>query len=154
MKNNLIIAILSVLILGLSSNLEAQHKKVKSNKVEKSQIKKHRIVMQLTSSDPNVHKGLIKQLTNLKKGWGDTVVIEVVCHGPGIEFLMTEKTAYKEEINSLRERGVDFVACENTMREKQISREQLLSELRFVVMGIGEIVLKQEEGWSYIKAGN
>lgn len=33
----------------------------------------HRIVMQLTSGDTMVYKGLFKQLNNLKAGWGDSV---------------------------------------------------------------------------------
>jgi intracellular sulfur oxidation DsrE/DsrF family protein len=115
---------------------------------------KHRIIMQLTSNDINVHKGLTKQLNNLKNGWGDSVEIEVVCHGPGIDFITTEKSGFKEEINQLLKRGIVFVACENTMREKQIPKESIMMGMQFVQMGIGEIVVKQEQGWSYIKAGN
>lgn len=116
--------------------------------------KKHLIVMQLTSNDINVHKGLIKQLNNLKNGWADTVEIEVVCHGPGIDFITIEKSGFKEDINQLIKRGLVFVACENTMREKQIPKESIMMGMQFVQMGIGEIVVKQEQGWSYIKAGN
>lgn len=116
--------------------------------------KKHLIIMQLTSGDVGVHKSLTKQLNNLKNGWGDSVEIEVVCHGPGIDFIVAEKTIFKSEIYQLKKKGVVFVACENTMREKQIPREAILPDMHFVQMGIGEIVIKQEQGWSYIKAGN
>jgi intracellular sulfur oxidation DsrE/DsrF family protein len=116
-------------------------------------VVKHHIVMQLVSGDELVHKGLIKQLNNLKNGWGDTVAIEVVCHGPGIELLMKEKSTQQNEIQKLIKRDIVFVACENTMREKKISYEAILPNTKFVVMGIGEIVIKQEQGWSYIKAG-
>lgn len=116
--------------------------------------KKHLIVMQLTSADTVVHKGLIKQLNNLKNGWGDTVNIEVVCHGPGIALLMNNKTKLGTQISQLQQRGIDFVACENTMLEKKIDKEEILPNMTFVRMGIGEIILKQEQGWHYIKAGN
>jgi intracellular sulfur oxidation DsrE/DsrF family protein len=116
--------------------------------------KKHLIVMQLTSADTIVHKGLIKQLNNLKNGWGDTVNIEVVCHGPGIALLMNNKTKLGTHISQLQQRGIDFVACENTMLEKKINKEEILPNMTFVRMGIGEIILKQEQGWHYIKAGN
>lgn len=116
--------------------------------------KKHLIVMQLTSADTIVHKGLIKQLNNLKNGWGDTVNIEVVCHGPGIALLMNNKTKLGTQISQLQQRGIDFVACENTMLEKKINKEEILPNMTFVRMGIGEIILKQEQGWHYIKAGN
>lgn len=114
----------------------------------------HRIVMQLTSDNPEVHKGLMKQLSNLTEGWKDSVAIEVVCHGPGIQLLMSENTTQKEAIYAMKKRGVDFVACENTMKAKNIPKEAFLEDIHYVMMGIAEIVIKQEQGWSYIKAGN
>jgi intracellular sulfur oxidation DsrE/DsrF family protein len=114
---------------------------------------KHKIVMQLTSSDTLVHKGLLKQLNNLHEGWGDSVEIEVVCHGPGIEFLMKGNTQNMNKINNLKDKKIRFVACENTLKEKKIDKNKLMPNLEYVLMGIAEIVEKQEQGWSYIKAG-
>lgn len=119
-----------------------------------SPLPPHRIVMQLTSGDTMVYKGLFKQLNNLKAGWGDSVEIQVVCHGPGMHLLMTAKTPDAAKIRSFQARGIRFVACENTLRERGISKTELLPDLDFVKMGIAEIVMKQEAGWSYIKAGN
>lgn len=116
-------------------------------------LAKHKIVMQLTSSDPQVWKSLIKQLNNLKNGWKDSAMIEVVCHGPGLDFLTMEKSTVSNDISALFQRGVSFVACENTMRERNISRDSILPNTNFVLMGIAEIVTKQEQGWAYIKAG-
>jgi intracellular sulfur oxidation DsrE/DsrF family protein len=146
--------LLLVALIGYSQNSFAQTKKNtnKENKHKKA-IKTHKIVMQLTSGEATVHKGLIKQLNNLKAGWGDTVQIEVVCHGPGIDFLTTEKTKFKDEIYQLKAKGVDFVVCENSLREREVPKEAILPEMSYVKMGIGEIVLKQEAGWIYIKAG-
>ena len=114
---------------------------------------KHRIVMQLSSSDTLVWKGLMNNLKHLKAGWGDSVLIEVVAHGPGIEMLMKNKTTQQEKVASFTKAGIVFMACENTMKEKNIAKESIIPESIFVAMGIGEIVRKQEQGWSYIKVG-
>ena len=53
----------------------------------------------------------------------------------------------------MQDLGVQFVVCENTMKQRKVTKEQLLPNTGFVKMGIGEIILKQEQGWSYIKAG-
>lgn len=143
MKNSII---LFIAIMLLSSTVWAQRK-------QKTTLPVHRIVMQLTSADVMVHKSLVKQLHNLKNGWGDSVQIEVVCHGPGLDFLVTERTKYADELYKLKERGIVFIACENSMKERDVPKEAILPDMRFVVMGIGEIVLKQEQGWTYIKAG-
>ncbi|MEQ1677502.1 MAG: DsrE family protein [Chitinophagaceae bacterium] len=113
----------------------------------------HRVVLQLSSSDTLVWKGLMNNIKNLKNGWGDSVSIEVVAHGPGIEFLMLGKTTQQEKIAYFKSKGVVFVGCENTLTERKISKESIIPEAGFVKMGVGEIILKQEQGWSYIKVG-
>ena len=68
--------------------------------------------------------------------------------------VMTEKTTFAKELqNFVEKEGIKMVVCENTMKQKKIKKEQLLPFMQTVPMGIGEIVLKQEQGWSYIKAG-
>lgn len=114
----------------------------------------HKIIMQLTSSDPEVHKGLMNQLTNLSTGWKDSVAIEIVCHGPGKQLLVHEKSTQKESVLKFHgKNNIRFVACENTMIAKNITKEQIIPGMDYVLMGIAEIVRKQEQGWSYIKAG-
>lgn len=141
---------ISIFLMVNTNMALAQKAKAKNKQVS---FKKHRIVMQLTSNDAAVPKGLVKQLYNLKRGWGDTVQIEVVCHGPGIDFLHVQRTAFREDIYQLKDRGIVFIACENTLKERSIDKEFILPQMEYVEMGIGHLVLKQEQGWSYIKAG-
>lgn len=117
------------------------------------QAQQHKVVIQLTSGDSLVWKATMNNVRNLKKGWGDDVKIEVVVHGPGIGFLITDKTTEAERIKDFSSKGVVFVACENTLRERKIPKETLLPGTGYVEMGVGEIILKQEQGWSYLKAG-
>ena len=114
---------------------------------------KHNIVMQLTSDDAKVHKGLVKQLNNLKDGWGGDLSVEVVLHGPGIDFLRDSISKMAADVSKLKLRGVVFAVCENSLRERKVDKSEIIQGSEFVRMGIGEIVMKQEEGWSYIKAG-
>lgn len=118
-----------------------------------SKVTKHKVIMQLSSNDTLVWKGLMNNLKHLKAGWGDSLIIEIVAHGPGIEMLMHHKTTQHQNILKFVEQGIVFMACENTMKEKNISKEQIIPEAQYVKMGLGEIILKQEQGWSYIKAG-
>lgn len=134
----------SILVLIATFNGNAQSDK-KTNSI-------HKIVFQLTSDDTLVHKGLIKQLNNVLTAT-PTTKIEVVCHGPGISFLVTDKTTVYTNIMQMKAKGVTFEACENTLKEKNISKDRIIPEARFVPSAIVEIITKQEEGWSYIKAG-
>lgn len=114
---------------------------------------KHKIVFQFVSGDSLSQKGLINNLTNLKEAWPKSQV-EVVFHSNGIFLVMGEKTKYAKELeNFVSKNNIKMVVCENTMKQKKISKDQLLPFVSTVPMGIGEIVLKQEQGWSYLKAG-
>jgi uncharacterized protein len=115
--------------------------------------KKHKVVFQLVTSDTVAHKNLVRQLENLRAA-APNAQIEVVCHNDGIQFLRTAATKQGEKITTLHQAGIDFVACENTMTQRKISREELTASCRTVPAGILEIVMKQEKKWSYIKAGN
>ncbi len=127
-----------------------------NNENEKSKIAivlQHKVVFHLTSNDSLAWKGLMNNIKSLKAGWGDSVQIEVVTNGMGIQLLMKEKTTQQENIAAFKSKGVVFYACENTLREKKVSKDAMIPETEFVPMGIGEIIKKQETGWSYIKAG-
>ncbi len=114
---------------------------------------KHRVVIQLSNADTASWRMAVKNMKNLKKGWGDDVQIEVVVHGPGISFLLKDKTTVYDYIQALKAQGVVFVACENTIRERNVNKADIVPEAGFVPMGVGEIVMKEEDGWSYLKAG-
>lgn len=114
--------------------------------------KKHKVVFQLTSNDTLVQKSLVKQIRNVQTAAPNTK-IEVVCHSNGITFLQTAQSKQTAGIQELKKTGVDFVACENSMRERKIKREELVAECRTVPAGLVEIIDKQEKGWAYVKAG-
>ena len=113
-------------------------------------LEPHKIIMQLTSGDTNVHKMVGRQIGNLLAAAPNSK-IEVVCHASGINMLMTSQTKVHPKIVELKMKGVEFIACENTMLEKKITREEIIPEAGYVKAGVLEIVRKQEQGWSYIR---
>jgi uncharacterized protein len=114
--------------------------------------KKLKVVFHLTTNDTLAQKSLAKQLANFLVA-APNAKIEVVCHNNGISFLQTAVTKHADKIRELKAKGIDFVACENTMRERKIKREELVAECRTVPSGVVEVVMKQNVGWAYIKAG-
>ncbi len=114
-------------------------------------LEQHKIVMQLTSGDTNVHKMVVRQIANILAAAPNSK-IEVVCHASGINMLVTLQTRVQAKIIELRMKGVEFVACENTLLEKKMTKEEIIPEAGYVKVGVLEIVRKQEQGWSYIRA--
>lgn len=116
----------------------------------KGDMAEHKIVFQITTADTNVHKMLMRQLGNVLHD-GPNTRMEVVCHSPGISMLISSGTIVHAKIKEYTAMGVTFVACENTLREKKLTKDQIIPEAGFVKSGILEIVGKQEQGWSYIR---
>jgi intracellular sulfur oxidation DsrE/DsrF family protein len=139
--------ITSLLLLLFAFSINAQKNKLDSNKPE------HKIVFQLTTGDTTAHKQLIKQFNNILSVSPSTK-IEVVCHGAGLDMLISDKTIVEDKIKLLSEKGVVFNACEFSIKERKVDRTKIILVAGFVPAGIVEIVSKQEQGWSYIKAGN
>lgn len=139
--------ITSLFLLLFAFSINAQKNKLDSNKPE------HKIVFQLTTGDTTAHKQLIKQFNNILSVSPSTK-IEVVCHGAGLDMLISDKTIVEDKIKLLSEKGVVFNACEFSIKERKVDRTKIIQVASFVPAGIIEIVSKQEQGWSYIKAGN
>jgi intracellular sulfur oxidation DsrE/DsrF family protein len=98
------------------------------------------------------HKALIKQLGNILSVAPDTK-IEIVCHGPGLDFLVKDKSVVVAKLGDFKEKGVVFNACEFSMKERNVDKSRIVAEATYVPAGIIAIVSKQEQGWSYIKSG-
>jgi intracellular sulfur oxidation DsrE/DsrF family protein len=114
---------------------------------------KHKVVLQLSSNDTMVYKGLFNNLFHLKEGYGETLNIEVIMHGPGIELMQISKSKYQSQVAKWTKENVKFIVCENTMKNKKVSKEDIFTTANFAAMGLGYIIERQEQGWSYIKIG-
>ncbi len=112
----------------------------------------HKIIFQLASGDTLAHKALMKQLSNITSVSPDTQ-IEVLCHGPGLDMLVSARSTVKPKITEMKEKGVVFTACEFSMKERNVKKEEMMPESGYAKAGIIHVVEKQEQGWSYIKAG-
>lgn len=111
-----------------------------------------KVIFHLQSSDTLVYKSLVSQIGNLKKQLPQTA-IEVLCHGPGIDFLRVEKSKYATSIQAFGYTDISMVGCEFTMNQRKIKKDGIVSFATTVPYGLVELITKQQEGWIYIKAG-
>ena len=141
MKNLYLIALL--FLLSASVVATAQDK----------QVKMHQVVMQLNSADTAVWSSMLGNIRNFQKVWPGNVKVEVVVHGKALNFLVASKSHLVADVEAMTKLGVVFNACENTMNKYGIKKEMLIPSVSSVPSGVAELVLKQEEGWSYLKTG-
>ncbi|MBK8554792.1 MAG: DsrE family protein [Lewinellaceae bacterium] len=113
--------------------------------------KKLKMVIQLATDDTLVHKAIFRQFQNFLNA-APNAKIEVVCHNNGLSFLK-KNSPYATKVQEYAGKGIDFVACENTMRQRKVTKQDLIPECRTVPAGLVEIVMKQQKKYAYIKAG-
>ncbi len=146
-----------LLLMGISFASFCQRKHIgqsqNSNVNKVSKVVKHQVVIHVSNNDTAAWKGLMNNIKHLKEIWGDSVQIEVVAHGSGIELLVAAKTTQQKKIAEYKKTGVAFAACENTMRQRNITKADMIAEADFVPSGVGEVIMKEENGWSYLKSG-
>ncbi len=145
MKNNNLV-LLFICFLLFSSMLNAQT-------TNTAQSTEHKIVIQLNTADTLAWNATMGNIKNLQKIWPAHLNVEVVIHGLALNLLVASKTPMAKDITELAKTGVSFIACENSMRKYHILKADLVIEATTVPSGVAEVVIKQEAGWSYLKAG-
>ena len=132
----------------------AQTNTNQSVKTEKVRKKPYKIVIQMISKAPSDHAGLMRQLNNITSAAPKGTQVEIVCHGGGLEILVSDKSSVKADVEKYIQQGVRFVACEFTMTREQVTKDMLIEGAGTVQSGVLELADKQDKGWAYIKAGN
>lgn len=82
--------------------------------------------------------------------------IVVVTHGKGIDFLLNDahddKGAFETQVAGLKEKGVDFRVCRNTLKSRNLNDDAVILEARVVPSGVAEVAkLQAQEGYVYLK---
>jgi len=111
----------------------------------------NKVVIQVSDNDEGKWNLTLNNAMNLQTEFGkDKVDIEIVVYGPGIDMLKMESTV-GNRVSDARASGVKILACENTMKAKKLSRDDMLSSVGYVPAGVGEIVTRQQQGWAYLR---
>ena len=85
------------------------------------------------------------------------VKIVVVTHGKGIDFLLEDAkdkdgTLFQPMVAKLKDRGVDFRVCNNTLKSRNLTKDAVIQEASIVPSGVAEIGrLQAKEGYVYLK---
>ena len=151
----------SVIVLGLmlfvcqaltAQTLSDAEKKNKAFTGAEATKKDYYAIYQLDNNDPKIIEKAIRNINNALndprlKG---KLHIEVVAFAGGTEVNL-KGGKYENDLKSLVENGVIVAQCNNSLKERKISPDQLYDFIAIVPSGNGELILRQAEGWSVIK---
>ncbi|ARM74894.1 DsrE family protein [Acidianus manzaensis] len=106
----------------------------------------YRVIVQVKDLDkaPQSIKSVINLYNDLKD-----VQIEVVFHQSAIRSLVKD-SPLENSIMDLINKGIVVVGCMNSINSLNIDSNSLISGIKIVQSGVGEVVRKQSEGWIYL----
>ncbi len=118
----------------------------------------HRIAVHVDQNDPAVMNLALNNVQNVRNHYkqkGETVDIEIVTYGPGLEMFMASSPV-KDRISTMAMEAdnVKFSACANTMaavEKKTGSKPELVVEAEIVPSGVVRLIELQESGYSYLR---
>lgn len=131
---------LPIFIIFLSSSVFAQQNKL-------------RVAWDLSSADTAVQGGVFRQINNARAQKPE-LQIEVVFHGQAVLSLLKEDKSFEARVKAAKEKGVIIAVCNNSLRRLKIDPAQLMPETTVVPSAVVELIVKQSEGWAYLKAGS
>ena len=112
---------------------------------------KQRLVIQVSDNDPAKWSLALNNAKNVQQDLGkDNVQIEIVAYGPGLGMLKAESKVADRLAGALDD-NVGLIACENTMTNTKVSRNDMYGGIAYVKAGVTHIMKRQREGWAYIR---
>src|SRR4051812_10859009 len=118
-----------------------------------AQNRPYNVVFDLTSKDSSVQKAVMRWVNAITES-NPSAKLEVVLYGQSLDMVVNGKSfAAADVINAVNKKTVSFKVCEIAMKHHNLTKAELLPGVQTVADGIHEIVLKEGEGWGYIKAG-
>lgn len=110
-----------------------------------------KVVVQVSDDNPRTWNLALNNLRNLQSEAGaQNVVAELVAYGPGIGMLQRESSVEARIAQALSD-GVRVVACQNTMRGRQLVPADMIPGIGYVPSGVVEIVERERDGYAYLR---
>ncbi|MCU7863362.1 MAG: DsrE family protein [Candidatus Thiodiazotropha sp. (ex Lucinoma borealis)] len=129
---------------------------------------KQKVVYHINYDNPKTQTGALRNIQNHINAVGaENLELKVVLHGKGVSLLLEPDAAMETKlalgnatdeiqakISGLKEQGVGFHVCANTLKGKKVILTEHLydtSESDVVPSGVAELAKLQAEGYTYIK---
>ncbi len=113
--------------------------------------KRNKVVFSVTDNDKGKWNLVLNNAKSVQRNVGaNDIDVELVVWGPGIQMLKFDSIV-GNKVEELVRQGIKVVACETTMHDMQLTREDMLPSIGYVPGGIIELMQKQQQGWAYVR---
>ncbi len=115
----------------------------------------HKLVYQFNKADPDYMEHVLFSVGAMLREHGDNIHLVITAIGPGLHILAKKPLRpipelVRQRVSSLAAYGVSFHACGNTMKSLGWTADDMLDFAKVVEIGANDLMLLQEQGYSYI----
>jgi len=112
---------------------------------------RYKVVLQVSDADPAKWNLALNNARNIQTDLGkDNAQIEIVAYGPGLRMLVAESKV-AERLAQALDNDIGLLACENTMRNTKVTKDDMYGGIKYVDAGVVHIMKRQREGWAYVR---
>lgn len=162
-RNSLIFALSMAILMVVGAGLQP------SEAYADNGYGKQKVVYHINYDDPKKQAGALRNIQNHINAVGkDNLEVKVVLHGNGLALLLEPDSLEKlkkfkhananekmtARIDGLKDQGVSFNVCANTVRGRKVDLETDLYNVTqddIVPSGVAEVAKLQQQGYVYIK---
>ena len=128
---------------------------------------KQKVVYHINYYGAKKQQGALRNVQNHINAVGaDKLDLKIVMHGNGVSLLMepdalgsnkmkeaNADNAMQARISTLKEQGIEFKVCANTLRGRKVKTDTLydFNKADVVPSGVAELAILQGQGYAYIK---
>ena len=110
-----------------------------------------KVVIQVSDNDVAKWNLALNNAKNIQKDLGkDNVNMAIVAFGPGIGMLKADAEV-ANRVAEAAESGVKVLACQNTMRNQKLNKEDMHGSIGYVPSGVVELMQRQHQGFAYLR---
>jgi intracellular sulfur oxidation DsrE/DsrF family protein len=111
-------------------------------------FEQRKIVLSISSGNPVDINHILGSANNILKFYGpEKVQMVIVAYYHGIESVLKRNKKIAKRVEALQLYDVEFIACENTMRSKKLTKDDLLEDVSIATAGLVEIIERQKAGY-------
>ena len=123
---------------------------------EVKDTKKYHVIFEMSAGEQPRLEAIVRNIDNIKIALGaENVAVELVLHGAAIFSYTKDKSGpLATDWERLAKSGVGLLACNNSLKMRNIPQDSLLPYVKVVDSAVAELVRKQQAGWQYIRNAN
>lgn len=116
-----------------------------------AQEKPIKLVLDVSSENPEVHRTAARHLSLMSEAYPDSQ-FEMVIYSAAYKMVDKNASAARETLEQVvKLPNVSVVVCEQSIKRHNLTMDDLIPGVTTVPDGIYEIVMRQQQGWGYIK---